>query len=169
MDLPYLFKSVVIIFLASSLFVKNLHSFQGHCQFEEVYSNGEIQQGSLWYQEQNFRYEYENQNLFTIIKNNRNTYIINNHNKVYHLYDDPYNIITTLIEVFESKETDNFIYENEDLKIILEERQNSEFIKRIAVISPNANFSIYLNDCISKKFPEKIFKHFPFVETNNVL
>ena len=151
-----------------ALFFNNLYSFQGHCQFEEVYKSGEVQQGSLWYQEKNFRYEYKNQNLFTIIKNNQNTYLINNHNKVYHLYDDPYNIITTLIEAIEDQETDNFIYEKEDLRIIIEERQNSEFIKRIGVISPNGSFSIYLNDCISKEFPEKIFLHFPFVETSNV-
>ena len=160
MDQLYLSKFLIIFFLINIFSFKYLHTFQGQCQFEEVYKSGEVQQGFLWYQEQNFRYEYKNKNLFTIIKNDQKTYLINNHNKVYHLYEDPYNIIKTLIEVFESQGTDNFIYENEDLKIIVEESQNSEFIKRIGVISPNGSFSIYLK--LSSRAYQEIFQRKSF-------
>lgn len=164
----YLFKFFIVFLFINTLTISALHAFQGQCRFEEVYKNGEVQQGLLWYQEQNFRYEYKNKNLFTIIKNNQKTYLINNHNKVYHLYEDPYNIIKTIIEVIENQGTGNFTYETEDIKIIVEERQNSQFIKRIGVTSPNGSFSIYLNDCKSNNFSEKIFLHFPFTEMIDV-
>jgi len=168
LGLLYLFKSLIFIILINILPLKNLYSFQGQCHFEEVYENGEVQQGFFWYQEQNFRYEYKNKNLFTIIKNNQKTYLINNHNKVYNIYEDPYNVIKALSELIEREPSENFIYETENLKIIVEERQNSDFIKRIGVVSPNGSFSIYLNNCISQELPDKIFLHVPFTEMKNV-
>ena len=46
------------------------------CNFEEVYGNGDTQQGIFLLKNQNLRYEYYDNDLFTIIKNLMNLYQI---------------------------------------------------------------------------------------------
>ena len=60
-------KFKVIVFVV--LFYKNLFSIELACNFEEVYQNGEIQQGIILIKDDKLRYQYNSKNLYTIIRN----------------------------------------------------------------------------------------------------
>ena len=51
------------------------------CNFEEVYGNGEVQQGIFFLKNQKLRYEYFDKNLFTIIAKDGNFFLINQAHK----------------------------------------------------------------------------------------
>ena len=48
------------------------------CEFEEAYANGDIQQGFLLIKDDKIRYEYLNQELFTLLYVNKKLFLINN-------------------------------------------------------------------------------------------
>ena len=60
-----------------------LFAFEVTCNFEEVYQNNEIQQGVFLIKGKNLRYQYYNQDLFTIIVNNVMNCKFNEINKKY--------------------------------------------------------------------------------------
>ena len=45
----------------------NLSANSLYCEFEEVYQNGDYQQGLLLMKDGNLRYEYFDENLYTIL------------------------------------------------------------------------------------------------------
>ena len=53
----------LILFMIPNLIYANSIS----CKFEEVYPNGDLQQGSIYIQDSNIRYEYSNLDLYTLI------------------------------------------------------------------------------------------------------
>ena len=71
-------KKLLIIFL---LQINFLHGLEIKCNFEEVYGNGEVQQGIFFLKNQKLRYEYLNKNLFTIIAKNENFFLVNQAHK----------------------------------------------------------------------------------------
>ena len=58
-----------LIFLQFIL-VSNLYSLELKCTFEEVYSDGSVQNGFFLIKDNKLRYEYNSENLFTIFHNN---------------------------------------------------------------------------------------------------
>ena len=52
------------------------YSVEISCNFEEVYGNGDIQQGVFLLKNQKLRYEYFNKDLFTIIAKESNFYLV---------------------------------------------------------------------------------------------
>ena len=65
-------KFLIIFFLQ----INTLFGFDVSCSFEEVYGNGDVQQGQLFFKDQKLRYEYFDKNLFTIIAKNGNYFLI---------------------------------------------------------------------------------------------
>ena len=48
------------------------------CNFEEVYQNGDMQQGHLLIKENKIRYQYNDNNLYTILRTQGDFYLIEN-------------------------------------------------------------------------------------------
>ena len=99
------------------------------CNFEEVYQNGETQQGIFLIKKDKLRYEYSNKNLFSIISNNNNFYLINlrNTSSVQKL-DENTKLLEKLIKIsLKYPNIDNY-YEDNGFKINIEKSQ-IKFIK----------------------------------------
>ena len=69
-----------LIFLHLFL-VSNLYSLELKCTFEEVYSDGSVQNGFFLIKDKKLRYEYNSDNLFTIFHNNERFFLVKNNDK----------------------------------------------------------------------------------------
>ena len=133
---------LLLIFLPA-----HLYSLELSCRFEEVYKDGLTQQGFFLMKEGKFRYEYLDQNLFTIIIKDNKYYLVANHQLSSVLLDFP-NI--------------NEVYEREEYTYLIEKSSN-DFIKRIAIKSQDINMSINFLNCQFKDIHDKFFIHFPLM------
>ena len=136
-------------------FINSLNAKNISCEFEEVYQNGDTQQGFFLLDNNQLRYEYYNVNLYTLLYLNENMYISNNseRNKIQLLHDKN-DLIPELINIY-SKYPDiksKYKFKNYDIKI----EKNNIFIKRLVIKSSELNLSIYLINCnfnsIEKKY-----------------
>ena len=133
------------LFIIIFLFLSNLSfAVEVSCNFEEVYGNGDTQQGILLLKNQNLRYEYYDNELFTIIARDENFFLIHRAHK-------------------------NNVQKITENTILLETFINSadKFIKRISVNSDSVNVSINLVDCNFNNIDRKYFKVFNFEEINS--
>ena len=156
------------LFIIIFLFISNLSfAVEVSCNFEEVYGNGDTQQGILLLKNQNLRYEYYDNELFTIIARDENFFLIHraHKNNVQKITEN-----TILLETFINISSDypnikkNYIIE--DIKIMIE-KSADKFIKRISVNSDSVNVSINLVDCNFNNIDRKYFKVFNFEEINS--
>lgn len=139
-----------------------LYALEVTCNFEEVYGNGEVQNGIFLLKDKKLRYEYFNKDLFTIIAKNNNFFLVhqNNKNNV-HKIDHNTEVLELLINI--SKEYPNIqdIYNTNDIKIKIE-KSSIKFIRRISINSEKTNVSINIMNCIYDSINEKYFKHYDF-------
>ena len=156
------------LFIIIFLFLSNISfAVEVSCNFEEVYGNGDTQQGILLLKNQNLRYEYYDNELFTIIARDENFFLIHraHKNNVQKITEN-----TILLETFINISSDypnikkNYIIE--DIKIMIE-KSADKFIKRISVNSDSVNVSINLVDCNFNNIDRKYFKVFNFEEINS--
>ena len=156
------------LFIIIFLFISNLSfAVEVSCNFEEVYGNGDTQQGILLLKNQNLRYEYYDNELFTIIARDENFFLIHraHKNNVQKITEN-----TILLETFINISSDypnikkNYIIE--DIKIMIE-KSADKFIKRISVNSDSVNVSINLMNCNFNNIDRKYFKVFNFEEINS--
>ena len=156
-------KKLLIIFF---LKINFLHGFEVKCNFEEVYGNGEVQQGFFFFKNQKLRYEYSNKNLFTIIAKNEKFFLINqaHKNNVSKLNNN-----TEILEMFMNiaREYPNlknkYIYNNTH---VIVEKSSKGFIKRVSIKAEHVNVSINLINCVFEDIHDKYFNHFNFVEVS---
>ncbi len=137
------------------------------CLFEEVYENGEIQQGFLLVKEDKFRYEYFSKDLFTIIHNQNIFFLIENRNKAeYFKITENTEILEAILKVIKDYPNFEKSYNFEDVKIKIES-SNKNIIKRIVFLSDKNNLSVYLNDCDFFPIKNLFFFYSPFFEYTN--
>ena len=135
------------------------------CKFEEVYPSGEIQTGKIYIQDSKMRYQYQNQDLYTLIYKTDSLYFIRNREP------DKFEKITKNKELFAKIMR---IYKNfpnieldqqfDDLSISIELNKKQELIKRMAILSKDLSLSLYLIDCDENIIPKNYFDHNPFYE-----
>jgi len=157
-----LIKYFLIIFFFTAAHSKDI-SYQ--CKFEEVHNNGEIHQGIILISDKKLRYEYFNENLYTLIHKENNLYLIrNSQNNFYEKIQKNKNLFDLIIKV--SGDYPNFKknYHEDDHTLIIEKNDKNNFLKRIGVITPQIKLSIYLNDCRHKDIEDKFFSFSPFFE-----
>ena len=153
-----------LIFLHLIL-VSNLYSFELKCTFEEVYSDGSVQNGFFLIKDKKLRYEYNSDNLFTIFHNNERFYLVKNNDKeVINTLKENTEIIKELLNIANNFPNIAEEYMSEDLNIKLEKNANGEFFKRISIASAKIKMSIYLNDCENYKINSRYFIHNPFFD-----
>ena len=147
------------------IFVTNLYSLELKCTFEEVYSDGSVQNGFFLIQDKKLRYEYNSENLFTIFHNNERFYLVKNNDKeVINTFKENTEIIKELLNIANNFPNIEEEYMSEDLNIKLEKNANGVFFKRISIASTKVKMSIYLNDCENSKINSRYFIHNPFFD-----
>ena len=150
--------------LISLIFISHSYADQLFCNFEEVYSNGDVQLGTLLLKDSKVRYEYLNDNLYTIIYKSPNYFIIHNHDKsiVQKLSQDN-NIFSSMVKVLTEYPNiqESYIFDNLKIKI---EKSSNNFIKRVAIQSNELNLSINLVNCSYLELDDKYFNHFNLIE-----
>ena len=140
-----------------------LFAFEVTCNFEEVYQNNEVQQGVFLIKGKNLRYQYYNQDLFTIIVKNDKYFLINNRSKVVQNLKEKSDTIDQLIEIVSDFPNINNTYKN-DRVIINIEKSSNKFIKRVSIKSEELNLSINIMNCKFNEINKKYFRHFNFEE-----
>ena len=133
------------------------------CKFEEVYLDGQTQQGIVLIKNKSIRYENLDNNLFTIIyKKGGTTISTNNNRKKIDSYDQENNLINHLILITQDYPFFKKNYVMNDFKIIVDNSSDTNFIRRLAIISNDLNLSIYFQDCRSEDILDLYFQHHPY-------
>ncbi len=137
------------------IFCNSLNAKSVSCEFEEVYQNGESHQGFFLLKNNQLRYEYYNESLYTLLYLNEKMFIADNSEKNnIQLIQDHDILIPELIEIYSKFPNikSNYKLKNYDIKI----EKNKKFIKRLVIKSNNLNLSVYLINCnfnlIEKKY-----------------
>ena len=151
-----------LIFLISG----HAHSISVQCKFEEVYLDGSTQQGFFFFQEGSLRYQYQSNQLYTLIYNQEQLFLIQNFNtSTYQIINNEKNIIDLLTRVSLDFPNIKNQYEINEQIYLLEMSSTSNFIKRLGVISDSLTISIYFNDCDTEKtIPKNLFSVSPFID-----
>lgn len=143
------------------------YTLELECSFEEVYADGSVQNGFLLIKGQKLRYEYNNENLFTIFHNNDQIFLVKNNDKdIINKITENAEIIEELISIVNKFPNIKEEYSSEDLTIKLEKEIEGNFFKRISIISPKIQMSLFLNDCIELQIKDRFFIHNPFFDYN---
>ena len=144
--------------LHSNLIAKNIY-----CQFEEVYQNGETQQGHILLSDEKLRYEYFDEKLFTLLSVNENLFQIEN--KIPHRIQLINNsaIINNLFLIYSKFPDIKKSYKQDGYEILID-KHSSFFIKRLAVKSKRLNLSIHFLECEEKIIQKKYFNFNPFID-----
>ena len=156
------------LFIIIFLFISNLSfAVEVSFNFEEVYGNGDTQQGILLLKNQNLRYEYYNKELYTIIARDENFFLIHraHKNNVQKITENTI-LLETFIDISSEYPNIKKNYIIDDIKIMIEKSVN-KFIKRISVNSDSVNVSINLMNCNFNNIDRKYFKVFNFEEINS--
>ena len=103
------------------------------CQFEEVYQNGDIQQGIILIKDNDVRYQYNDVELYTIIVKGENFILIDNKYKNLQTLNQNIDIFKILVDALKNYPNIENQYKNENALVNIE-RSSSSFIKRISLI-----------------------------------
>ena len=146
--------SLIFLFVLSLAEGKSIQ-----CDFEEVYKNGEIQQGKIFYKNNLLRYQYQDKQLFTIIYN-QEYFVVRNDNKSIINKIQKDDILDELTAIISSYPNLNNLYTRNNMELNIETSSNHDFIKRIIIKSEKANLSIYFFNCKSEKLSDIYFEPF---------
>ena len=153
-------KKIVLIFFMN---INSLFALEIACNFEEVYQNGDNQIGIILIKNEKIRYQYQSKNLYTLILKDKNILMIDNTYFNVQKVNDRTEKINTLIEIFNDYPNFQNEYIKKDLNIKIE-KSKINFLKRIAIQSPEANLSINLFDCELTDISDEFFDHFDFIK-----
>lgn len=152
----------IISFFFILLFVSKAFSLDIKCNFEEVYSDGSIQQGFFLIKDKKLRYQYYDKYLFTIFHKSDDFYIVKNSDeKNFQKVQDNTQHIKELLNIASQYPNIKNEYNTGDIKINLEPNSNG-FFKRISIKSANLNLSLYLKDCKFSSFHDRYFNYSPY-------
>ena len=140
-----------------------MFAFEVTCNFEEVYSNAEVQQGVFLIKDDMLRYQYYDQDLFTIIAKNNKYFLINNSSKTVQKLNEKTVALDILMDIISDFPELDRVYERNDVIIKLE-KSSDDFIKRVSINSEEANLSINMINCRYGEIDKKYFRHFNFEE-----
>ena len=146
--------------MMSFINVHQLYALEFSCDFEEVHSNGTVNQGIVLLKKDKLRYEYHDNDLFIIFVEGEQTYLFDkktNTSKNIKNNLDSIQIIMKLANQFPYIKKD---FKEKDTHIKIELNSQNNFIKRISIDSKRARLSLYLNNCILDKPINNIFFRF---------
>lgn len=146
--------------MMSFINVHHLYALEFSCDFEEVHSNGTVNQGIVLLKKDKLRYEYYDDDLFIIFVEGEQTYLFDkktNTSKNIKNNLDSIQIIMKLANQFPYIKKD---FKEKDTHIKIELNSQNNFIKRISIDSKRARLSLYLKNCILDKTINNIFFKF---------
>ena len=155
-----------LLTLISIFFFNSIYALEFSCLFEEVYQDGQVQQGTFIIKKNKTRYQYEDKNLYTIIYAHKTMKVIHNHQKTLlnsnktqrYLFENLTNIASEFPNINEE-------YQIDEYTLKFEKYQNNMFLKRISISSDiNVNLSVYFYDCKNKEIYDIYFWDSPFFE-----
>ena len=150
-------KIITTIFIALLFSSSSLNSLEFSCEFEEVHSNGTVNQGIVLLKKDKLRYEYIDNGLFIIFVDGQETYLFDKKTeRIKNIKQnlDAIQIIMKLADKFPNIENN---FEENGVKIKIELNKNNDFIKRISIDSKRARLSLYFNNCLLDKPVNNIF------------
>ena len=151
------------IILFSLFYFNSLFAVELKCNFEEVYQNGEVQEGLMMLKDDMLRYQYLKDSLYTIISKNNKFYLIRNDSKTVQKLSENTSLIESFINLASDYPDIEDMYTYEDV-VVKVERSSAKFIKRLSIKSDAVNLSINIFNCKFEQIDKKYFKHFNFVE-----
>ena len=150
---------IIFIFI---ILTKNLYSLEVECSFEEVYQNGETQQGFFLIKDEKLRYQYDDKNLFTIIHNQNIFFLIENIDPTrFFRIDENTEVLKAVLKILGDYPDFRDEYYLEGLLIRIEQ-SNINIIKRLILLSDEKNLSIYINDCKFHPIKNLYFSYSPY-------
>ena len=153
-------KKLVLLF---SFYLNSLFAIEVTCNFEEVYKNGEVQEGVMMLNDNLLRYQYTKDNLFTIISKQNQFYLIRNDSKIVQKLSENTESLKNFIILASDYPNINETYQDNDLFIKVEKSEVA-FIKRLSIQSNDINLSVNFFNCNFEPINKKYFRHFNFVE-----
>jgi outer membrane lipoprotein-sorting protein len=145
------------------IYAQPLQSLEFVCKFEEVYPNGEVQQGNVFFKKDKLRYEYYNPELYVLLYVNNKLFMINNINRnQIQFIENHNNVIPGILEIYEDYPNFKDKYSKNNSEITLE--QGAKFFKRISIKSHQLNLSIFFIGCQEVLLDEQYFNFNPFKE-----
>ena len=153
-------KKLVLLF---SFYFNSLLAIEVTCNFEEVYKNGEVQEGVMMLNDNLLRYQYTKDNLYTIISKQNQFYLIRNDSKTVQKLSDNTESLKNFIILASDYPDINETYQDKDLFIKVEKSEVA-FIKRLSIQSNDINLSVNFFNCNFDPINKKYFRHFNFVE-----
>ena len=153
---------ILTIFL---VFYSNfLQGIEVKCNFEEVYKNGQIQQGLVILKNNLLRYQYFDKDLFTIFYDGKSFYTLENQNlKKFNKINNNTKLLEELIILSQKYPNIKRKYEKKNYVIDIEPSLIDKFIKRISIKSNNLNMSIFFNNCKFIPINERVFQFDPLL------
>ena len=151
------------IILFSLFYFNSLFAVELKCNFEEVYQNGEVQEGLIMLKDDMLRYQYLKDSLYTIISKNNKFYLIRNDSKTVQKLSENTSLLESFINLASDYPDIEDMYTYEDV-VVKVERSSAKFIKRLSIKSDAVNLSINIFNCKFEQIDKKYFKHFNFVE-----
>ncbi len=153
-------KKLVLLF---SFYLNSLFAIEVTCNFEEVYKNGEVQEGVLMLKDNLLRYQYTKDNLYTIISKQNKFYLIRNDSKIVQKLSENTESLKNFIILASDYPNINETYQDNDLFIKVE-KSDVAFIKRLSIQSNDINLSVNFFNCNFEPINKKYFRHFNFAE-----
>ena len=123
------------------------HSIEIQCNFEEVYQDGSIQNGTFLIKNDKIRYEYQDERLYTLIGNKDNFFVINNlDRKIFQKIKKNNDTFDLIIDIYNDSPNFKNFYNSLNTSIFIE-KSDKNFIRRISIKSNNTNLSLYFYNC----------------------
>ena len=125
------------------------------CNFEEVYQDGSIQNGTFLIKNDKIRYEYQDERLYTLIGSKDNFFVINNlDRKIFQKIKKNNDTFDLLIDIYNDSPNFKNFYHSLNTSISIE-KSNNNFIRRISIKSNNTNLSLYFYNCNNINIDDK--------------
>lgn len=159
-----MYKYKLFLFSISFITVITSKSFalEFECNFEEVHSNGQVNQGLVLYKKNFLRYEYFDPNLFILLNNQDGLFFYDKKKDIVEPIKREIISIDSFLSLLKNYPNIPDTIINEQFTIQIEKTTNSLFVKRISFDSKKTKFSLYLKNCdMEKKINNLFFKHSP--------
>ena len=154
---------IILFFFISS----SLQALEFSCDFEEVHSNGTVNQGLVLLKKDKLRYEYLDNDLFIIFVDGAEIYIFDKKKQKTKNIKQNLEVIEIIMQLANQYPDIKKSYNEKGVKIKIENNHKDEFIKRISIDSKRARLSLYFKNCILDKPVNNIFFKFdPVFEYN---
>jgi len=134
------------------------------CDFEEVHKNSQTQIGQILISSDSLRYEYYEENLYTALFVNQKLFIIENfdNNKVQEIAQSNI-LIESLLKISNDYPNISEQYNINEM-MIKTEKSEKGYLKRISIVSPEYNLSVYFINCERSPVDRMYFNFNPFIK-----